>query len=175
MVARGFSLLGATNMQAASTLTAQCGREIPRKLDCPNPLILRRYMAEHGASLIEAQQAFDATAQFLYTSAVVPGRHALSQPIDDMWHTFILFTRDYREFCTLHFGRFIDHEPTEESGGFADYNHTRASAAALFGALDQRMWPALGTASCQGRPVPCSPPGQCNPKCNPTCHPVPLR
>ncbi len=32
--------------------------------------------------------------------------------IDEMWHTFILFTRDYRKFCFDHFGYFIDHVPT---------------------------------------------------------------
>ena len=31
--------------------------------------------------------------------------------IDDMWHIFILHTRDYAEFCHRYFGRFIHHEP----------------------------------------------------------------
>lgn len=30
---------------------------------------------------------------------------------DDLWHTFILFTKDYREFCEKSFGKIIDHEP----------------------------------------------------------------
>jgi hypothetical protein len=32
--------------------------------------------------------------------------------IDEMWHTFILFTREYDEFCTRYFGAFIHHAPT---------------------------------------------------------------
>lgn len=34
--------------------------------------------------------------------------------MDDMWHTFLLFTKDYREFCQSFFGDFIDHEPNIE-------------------------------------------------------------
>lgn len=30
---------------------------------------------------------------------------------DDLWHTFLLFTVDYREFCLKSFGKVIDHEP----------------------------------------------------------------
>lgn len=32
--------------------------------------------------------------------------------IDEMWHTFILFTRDYADFCERHFGLFVHHAPT---------------------------------------------------------------
>lgn len=35
--------------------------------------------------------------------------------IDDMWHTFLLFTIDYREFCYQYFGYYIDHVPTVET------------------------------------------------------------
>lgn len=30
--------------------------------------------------------------------------------IDEMWHTFILYTRDYRDFCQTYFGKIIDHD-----------------------------------------------------------------
>lgn len=32
--------------------------------------------------------------------------------IDEMWHTFILHTRDYFDFCFKHFGRYLHHQPT---------------------------------------------------------------
>ena len=32
--------------------------------------------------------------------------------IDKMWHTFILFTRAYHDFCHTYFSRFIHHTPT---------------------------------------------------------------
>lgn len=31
--------------------------------------------------------------------------------VDEMWHTFILFTQPYTEFCQAQFGRFIHHAP----------------------------------------------------------------
>jgi hypothetical protein len=43
-----------------------------------------------------------------------------SQVTDDLWHEFILYTRDYDEFCKKSFGRFFHHTPAiviKASGG----------------------------------------------------------
>lgn len=42
-------------------------------------------------------------------------RLAIDKPIviiDEMWHSFILCTREYAKFCERFFGRFIHHRPT---------------------------------------------------------------
>ena len=36
-----------------------------------------------------------------------------SQAVDDAWHEFILFTRQYDKFCRAAFGRFLHHTPAE--------------------------------------------------------------
>lgn len=36
-----------------------------------------------------------------------------SQVVDDAWHEFILFTRQYDKFCRHGFGRFLHHTPAE--------------------------------------------------------------
>lgn len=36
-----------------------------------------------------------------------------SQAVDDAWHEFILFTRQYDRFCQRAFGRFLHHTPAE--------------------------------------------------------------
>lgn len=36
-----------------------------------------------------------------------------SQVVDDAWHEFILFTKDYCEFCNHAFGRYLHHTPAE--------------------------------------------------------------
>lgn len=36
-----------------------------------------------------------------------------SQVVDDAWHEFILFTRQYDKFCRAAFGRFLHHTPAE--------------------------------------------------------------
>lgn len=39
-----------------------------------------------------------------------------SQVVDDLWHEFILFTRDYATFCQLAFGHFLHHTPAVKLG-----------------------------------------------------------
>jgi hypothetical protein len=34
-----------------------------------------------------------------------------SQVVDDLWHEFILYTRDYQSFCKRAFGQFLHHSP----------------------------------------------------------------
>ena len=34
--------------------------------------------------------------------------------IDDMWHTFLLFTKDYMSFCIDYFDEYIHHIPNTE-------------------------------------------------------------
>jgi len=44
------------------------------------------------------------------------GRRKLSMPsqaVDDAWHEFILFTRNYQDFCRRGLGRFLHHVPAE--------------------------------------------------------------
>jgi len=39
-----------------------------------------------------------------------------SQVVDELWHEFILFTRDYAQFCQAAFGRFLHHTPAVKLG-----------------------------------------------------------
>lgn len=39
-----------------------------------------------------------------------------SKVVDVAWHEFILFTRDYEQFCRFAFGRFLHHIPAEAMG-----------------------------------------------------------
>jgi hypothetical protein len=48
------------------------------------------------------------------------GNHFVSMPsqvVDVAWHEFILFTRQYQEFCKTAFGRFLHHTPAEVMRG----------------------------------------------------------
>ncbi len=42
--------------------------------------------------------------------------HREMHEIDDMWHTFLLFTQDYAEFSMNYFGYFLHHSPNTEGG-----------------------------------------------------------
>jgi hypothetical protein len=42
------------------------------------------------------------------------------QAMDEMWHAFVLHTKDYAEFCDRYLGRFVHHLPeTAETTGMA--------------------------------------------------------
>lgn len=46
----------------------------------------------------------------------IAGRRMVAMPshaVDDAWHEFILFTRQYEKFCRHGFGRFLHHTPAE--------------------------------------------------------------
>ena len=35
--------------------------------------------------------------------------------MDEMWHTFVLFTKEYAAYCEEKFGRFVHHVPTTKA------------------------------------------------------------
>ncbi len=74
-----------------------------------------------------------------------------SQRVDLAWHEFLLFTRLYLEFCTVHFGRFLHHDPGGSSGVLQDqYQFTLQCYRARFHEPDERFWslPSSNIASC---------------------------
>lgn len=36
----------------------------------------------------------------------------VNKQIDSLWHQFILFTREYQDFCNCYLGKFIHHSPS---------------------------------------------------------------
>jgi len=91
-------------------------------LEFRRPAIVRRYAKDHGASLQEAETLFRETLKWLYlcyrSSIDCPESGCSMTPdlekIDWMWHTFLLFTKDYAEFCERYFGFFLHHVPTQD-------------------------------------------------------------
>lgn len=49
--------------------------------------------------------------RYLAMCAVSPGGYGMRGPLDELWHTFILFTASYRRFCNTLGGGFLDHLP----------------------------------------------------------------
>lgn len=105
---------------------------------------VRRYCKEHNATPDEAEVVFREMLKFLYLSA----RAASEGPegfgctitteiekLDWMWHTFLLFTRDYAEFCDRHFGMFLDHVPMEAE----EEQHEEMDEAELRAAIERQF------------------------------------
>jgi hypothetical protein len=85
--------------------------------------VIRRYCQEHLASPAEGKEVFREMLRwlYLYYRGQVDGPEdfacALSpeiEKIDWMWHAFMLFTRDYADFCDRYFGFFLHHVPAED-------------------------------------------------------------
>jgi hypothetical protein len=82
--------------------------------------VVARYRRDHGGTEADAREVFEGLLAFLYLSArsielqgseVVVGMYPEILKLDWMWHSFILHTRDYADFCRRHFGFFLHHEP----------------------------------------------------------------
>ena len=75
--------------------------------------------AKHPAlSLKECQLVAQGLRQFFLTH-LKSGRKQVAMPsqvVDDLWHEFILYTRNYQQFCDKAFGRFFHHTPAAVMG-----------------------------------------------------------
>jgi hypothetical protein len=87
--------------------------------------VVRRYAREHQVSLQVSAEIFGEMLKYLYLSHCASMNEpenfgcvvsAEIEKIDWMWHTFLLFTQDYAEFCDRHFGVFLHHVPNDEEG-----------------------------------------------------------
>jgi hypothetical protein len=74
-----------------------------------------RITDEHDMDREMAERVVDQALAFLGTCAVSKAQLSPSATVDIGWHTFIFYTKDYREFCDRVAGRFIDHVPTDDS------------------------------------------------------------
>lgn len=63
----------------------------------------------------EAESIFAETIKFLYL-AQLPGIFIPDELliIDEMWHNFILFTKEYQKFCNTHFKKYFHHLPSSK-------------------------------------------------------------
>lgn len=86
-----------------------------------NHAVVHRFIETWDLPFGQAEELFIDMMKWLWLSACLerrssaPPRLAVTQAtklIDEMWHTFILFTQDYHEFCDRYFGAYIHHRPT---------------------------------------------------------------
>lgn len=99
-----------------------------------------RFEAANSISAEEARSAGKELIKFLLLCSKSRASLAPSEIIDDLWHNFILHTRDYWRFCDDFIGEFIHHVPSEaDSAG--PYDLTRNLLIKEFGSVDPRFWP----------------------------------
>lgn len=77
--------------------------------------LARRVVHDEGIILEQAEQIMDATLGFLKMCADYPRyRFNPSPQVDIGWHTFLLYTKEYTNFCYKIAGRFLHHAPNDD-------------------------------------------------------------
>lgn len=99
------------------------GGTYSRVLKYRNPDVVRRFAEDYQVSLKDAREIFTEMLRWLWLTVerrkeVDNGAKHFSIPlfnealaVDLMWHTFLLYTEDYADFCQKYFGFFIHHRP----------------------------------------------------------------
>jgi hypothetical protein len=93
---------------------------------------LREDLAQRGVNISEAEacRRFAATLDFLQLCGEYSDlRFTPATPVDDGWHIFVLYTREYAQFCNQLCGRFIHHTPCNTPGQEGTMPGWRATVA----------------------------------------------
>jgi hypothetical protein len=79
----------------------------------PKGLFERLRKHHPDLSLKDCQLVANGLRQFFLTHLKSGRQHVAmpSQVVDDLWHEFILHTKNYDAFCSRAFGRFMHHTP----------------------------------------------------------------
>ena len=104
-------------------------------------------------SKAQAEELFEDTKKFVYLCAKHPEVSIPTQALDEGWHNFILFTKDYADFCERFLGRFVHHSPTSPKNAvparqIAAHKQMLGIAAAEFRSPLSANWTASSPTCC---------------------------
>lgn len=113
-------------------------------LDYDFDQVVRRYQDKLELSLEEAKELFEDTKKFLYLCGTNRDlRLSPTEALDKGWHEFLMYTKQYREFCNRYFGEVIHHVPRDPENPPTGPNGillARKLAEENFGGLLSRNW-----------------------------------
>jgi hypothetical protein len=133
----------------------------PREL-VPSALfdrLVRRIVNDEQIDQPTAERIMVQALGFLRACALNPGAGLSPSPMVDIgWHTFVLYTREYADFCRRVAGRFIHHVPTDGHASKCDSACTGDAPPAERGSItttlttmraagipvDEELWRAHG-------------------------------
>jgi len=98
--------------------------EFIRRYQFPPGLFERLDKVRPGLDLKSKQLIARGLRKF-FLAHLTSGRRFVSMPsqaVDDLWHEFILYTRNYDVFCKQAFGRFLHHTPAVALGAHQQNN-----------------------------------------------------
>jgi len=77
-----------------------------------NRELIDRFLETWDVTRPEANEVFGEFKRFLWMCVKTRTRVAPVPIVDEMWHTFLMYTIEYREFTTRYFGTMYEHIPT---------------------------------------------------------------
>lgn len=134
------------------TVTIENQKTIAKAMAFPMDDILRRYALDFEIDFQTAKEHEREIKRFLVLCALNrSANYGMNGPIDDLWHTFLLFTREYQQFCHEIAGHFIHHIPNvpDQNGkkkktGGDDYVRFLNDYEQVFGEkAAAHVWPRL--------------------------------
>ncbi len=104
-----------------------------------HPELVLRFKRKIELDDVEAEQLFADTKRYLYLCTVADKPLAPPAVIDKGWHEFLMYTKDYQDFCIKHLGKFVHHTPnsTLRPHAVLRISDTSKLAAVHFGELSQ--------------------------------------
>lgn len=91
---------------------------IEAALEYDNPELIQKFLDRYSVTREEALDIFDETKKWLWFAANAKdcdlSINDSMYMIDEMWHLFITFTKDYADYCDKNFGKFIHHFPVTQ-------------------------------------------------------------
>lgn len=141
-------------MNNISYLKSRFNEKLQNVLSYENKDIVEKFSQERNINSNESEIYFNEVKKFLLLCSISENTYTPSKEIDKIWHTFILFTRDYRFFCKNYLGTFIDHIPElkNEKGPYTEilnkYQHTIKTIYNVYDDVNKELWPILTSSEC---------------------------
>ena len=112
----------------------------------PMTQVLQRYRGEQEVDQATVDLHEQELKRYLFLCANYPEeRWPMLRTIDELWHTFLLFTKDYQQFCTSLGRQFIHHEPFIDGADLGsvlqDYRRFLELYRSHFGEPPAAIWP----------------------------------
>lgn len=96
-----------------------------------NADVVERFSTMFGIDQTISEQVFEDMKTWLWLAAVAKKEYS-EKPfmidgaliiLDEMWHNFVLFTKDYGDFCERFFGNYLHHTPTTRSNSGEEHKY----------------------------------------------------
>lgn len=167
-------------LQLTATQKAQALQKI---MTYPLEQVRYRLQQEEMIPAEMIDEAMHEWCKFMTTILYTDGPVGMISPVvDEVWHAFILFTKDYTAFCDDVFGRFIHHAPNwpgAPAGNDSGANF-RDAYAELYGPLpaiwSAHLWQGRGAGmrplhhtDCSSEESNCQSEGNCTTDCTSEC------